>query len=582
MKKLAILVVLILAAALGYAFLAGGEDEVSTLKVSELAAAQTDDANNLHAQVVSSEDLPPEGTRSLFDHLIKENGSLPYPFDALLDLVAAQDKNNTAPITTLIPNGRSLLKGQANFKHPRIIAVADIRQPDSDFSFDNMYRGRLFMGFVEDANEIEVISYNEMAGRFEFQLVKDYGPDLNPKIVYAKRAICTTCHQSAAPIFPVRPWEETNANPGVAELIKGHHPDGEPYFGAELSVPLANPEAVDDMADKGNAIITTQKIWLDGCGDGDRGNACRRSLLKLAMEYLWSPGSFDTTSQAVQRQQALQAKSWPEAGISLANGDLANRNPITEKPIGNPLLLFIKDLLGMGETAASLSEKSTELGLAECESLPPLRIEVDPLVPRPAKAVYQADSLEGIYGLAQMFSDNDLRLLEKHSAYSLDKIHAAVDGDSLRSLFEPRPFQRIPLLQALLTELGVERLPDSCCHTTEGMSPPVVDGAPPLEISEGSVLQVFETYCFACHRGNPNAKLDFMNGKTEAEVLARIKDTSEISEALDYERYLGTDKAGKLMPPANSRQRAKLDKAINDGSDELQQMIDTMPSLFDF
>jgi hypothetical protein len=582
MKKFVIVLLLALLAVVGYQLLLADDAEVSTLKVSELAEQQAQAGDTLHAQLISEDDLPPEGTRSLFDHLIKEHGSLPYPFESLMDLVASQDKNATQPVTVLIPNGRSLLKGQANFKHPRLLAVADVRQPESDYAFDQMYRGRLFMGFVEDANEIEVISYNEMAGRFEFQLVKDYGPDLNPKIVYAKRAICSTCHQSGAPIFPVRPWEETNANPGVAELIKGHHADTDSYFGAPLAVPLANPEIVDDMADKGNAIITTQKIWLDGCGTGEAGNACRRSLFKLALEYLWSPGSFNPASEAVQQHLALQANSWPEKGIALANGDLANRNPLTEKPIGNPFLLFVKDLFGLGETAATLSEKSAELGLTEFEKLPPLRVEVDPLMPRPAKAIYQADSLEGVYSLAQMLSENDLRLLEKHSQFSLASIQAAVDSDALRDQFEPQPFRRIPLLQALLAELGAERLPDSCCHTTEGMSPPIADGAPPLDISEGSVLTVFEDYCFACHRGNPNAKLDFMNGDSEEAVLQRIQETSEISDVLDYERFAGTAKDGKLMPPANSRQRAKLDAAMQAGNDDLQRMQDAMPSLFDF
>lgn len=582
MKKFAIVLLLALLAVIGYQLLLADDAEVSTLKVSELAEQQAQASDTLHAHTISEDDLPPEGTRSLFDHLIKEHGSLPYPFESLMDLVASQDKNATQPVTVLIPNGRSLLKGQANFKHPRLLAVADVRQPESDYAFDQMYRGRLFMGFVEDANEIEVISYNEMAGRFEFQLVKDYGPDLNPKIVYAKRAICSTCHQSGAPIFPVRPWEETNANPGVAELIKGHHADTDNYFGAPLTVPLANPEIVDDMADKGNAIITTQKIWLDGCGAGEAGNACRRSLFKLALEYLWSPGSFNPASEAVQQHLALQAKNWPEKGIALANGDLANRNPLTEKPIGNPFLLFVKDLFGLGETAATLSEKSAELGLTEFEKLPPLRVEVDPLMPRPAKAIYQADSLEGVYSLAQMLSENDLRLLEKHSQFSLASIQAALDSEALRDQFEPQPFRRIPLLQALLAELGAERLPDSCCHTTEGMSPPIADGAPPLDISEGSVLTVFEDYCFACHRGNPNAKLDFMNGDSEEVVLQRIQETSEISDVLDYERFAGTAKDGKLMPPANSRQRAKLDTAMKAGNDDLQRMQDAMPSLFDF
>lgn len=586
MKKLAISVLVILGIVIAFQQWGGGDDEVSSLKVSELAQAQADakeaEQTSLYDQFVSDEDLPPEGTRSLFDHLIKENGSLPYPFQSLLDLVASQDKDATQPVTVMIPNGRSLLKGQANFKHPRILAAANIRQPNSEHTFDKMFRGRLFMGFVEDANEIEVISYNEMAGRFEFQLVKDYGPDLNPQIVYAKRAICTTCHQSGAPIFPVRPWDETNANPGVAELIQAHHPEQDSYFSAPINVPLANPENIDDMADKGNAIITTQRIWMDGCGAGEAGNECRRSLLKLSLEYLWSPGGFDAQSAKVKQHLKLQARQWPSEGIALGNGDLANRNPLTEKPVGNAFVLFVKDLLGMGETAATLSEKSVELGLTEFEKLPPLRIEVDPLATRPAKAIYAADTLEGIYGLSQMFSDNDFQLLEAASDYKLEPLLQAVDSNEIRGLFQARPFKRIPVMQALLRELKAERLPDSCCHTTEGMSPPIADGAPPLEITEGSVLEVFETYCFACHRGNPNARLDFMNGADEDEVLSRIQATDEISDVLDYERYLGSAKAGKLMPPANSRQRKKLEQSANGGSDHLQQMLDTMPSMFDF
>lgn len=585
MKKLAISVLVILGIVIAYKQWGGG-DEVSSLKVSELAVAQTDasdeEPTSLYDQLVSDDDLPPEGTRSLFDHLIKENGSLPYPFKSLLDLVASQDKDATQPVTVMIPNGRSLLKGQANFKHPRILAAANIRQPDSEHTFDQMYRGRLFMGFVEDANEIEVVSYNEMAGRFEFQLVKDYGPDLNPQIVYAKRAICLTCHQSGAPIFPVRPWDETNANPGVADLIQGHHPEKDNYFSAPIKVPLANPEGIDDMADKGNAIITTQRIWMDGCGAGEAGNECRRSLLKLSLEYLWSPGGFNAQSAKVKEHLQLQAKHWPSDGIVLGNGDLANRNPLTEKPVGNAFVLFVKDLFGFGETAATLSEKSAALGLTEFEKLPPLRIEVDPLATRPAKAVYAADTLEGIYGLSQMLSDNDFQMLETASDYQLDKLLQSVDAKEIRGLFQARPFKRIPMMQALLRELKVERLPASCCHTTEGMSPPIADGAPPLEISEGSVLKVFETYCFACHRGNPNARLDFMNGADEDEVLSKIKATSEITDVLDYERYLGTDKAGKLMPPPNARQRKKLEQSIGGGNDHLQQMIDTMPSMFDF
>src|SRR6202008_692442 len=110
-------------------------------------------------------------------------------------------------------------------------------------------------------------------------------------------------------------------------------------------------------------------------------------------------------------------------------------------------------------------------------------------------------------------------------------------------------FRRVAVTQALLASLGQKTAPAYCCATAEGMSPPVVEGAKPLEISAGSVLKTFEHYCFGCHRGNPNAKLNFMDGPNEAEVLAHIKETSAIREVLDYERFLGTDKENKLMPP---------------------------------
>ena len=74
----------------------------------------------------------------------------------------------------------------------------------SDADLGMLLRGRLFFGFVEDAREIEVISYNEAAGRFEFQLVRDYFEGGVPRITYAKRSLCTSCHQGEAPIFLIQ------------------------------------------------------------------------------------------------------------------------------------------------------------------------------------------------------------------------------------------------------------------------------------------------------------------------------------------------------------------------------------------
>ena len=76
-----------------------------------------------------------------------------------------------------------------------------------------LVKDRLYLGYQERAGLIEVISYNEAAARFEFQLVRDYRPQGKPEAVYASRAVCTACHQNHGPIFSRQQWDETNANP---------------------------------------------------------------------------------------------------------------------------------------------------------------------------------------------------------------------------------------------------------------------------------------------------------------------------------------------------------------------------------
>ncbi len=118
-----------------------------------------------------------------------------------------------------------------------------------------------------------------------------------------------------------------------------------------------------------------------------------------------------------------------------------------------------------------------------------------------------------------------------------------------------------------------------CCLDTSEMSPPRASGVPELAIAKHPELKLFEQYCFTCHRGNPAKRLDFMSGDTEEQVLAKIQAKDEIREALDWERYLQTDKASKLMPPRDSIQFKMLQQA---DEAELEAMRDTVPSMFSF
>ena len=56
-----------------------------------------------------------------------------------------------------------------------------------------------------------------------------------------------------------------------------------------------------------------------------------------------------------------------------------------------------------------------------------------------------------------------------------------------------------------------------------------------------------------------------MAGANEDEVLANIQAKKEIRDALDWERYEGTDKASKLMPPRAREAGARLNDVTLSG-----------------
>ncbi|MFL6290379.1 MAG: hypothetical protein ACJ759_05745, partial [Thermoanaerobaculia bacterium] len=157
--------------------------------------------------------LPPAG-RSLFDHLFAREG-VPFPFAELL----ARIEQRSPLKKVLIPLGRSLQRNAADpefFRYPRAVVAVDT---------DGVLKDRLYLGYHEKAAVLEVISYNESAGRFEFQLVLDYRPGGAARLVYANRAVCTACHQGGGPLFSRQVWDETNANPEIARLLAAEKRD---------------------------------------------------------------------------------------------------------------------------------------------------------------------------------------------------------------------------------------------------------------------------------------------------------------------------------------------------------------------
>lgn len=562
----------------------------SQASVTALAkvADKTDPHLALSATVLADGDLPPEGTRSLFDHVAAQNGGVPYPFPKLIEALQKMNPEGAPPVAVMLPHGRSLLKGQADDAHPRVLLAADFQAPNTPAALGVNARGQLFLGFVENANEIEVLSYNEAAGRYEFQLVQDYSATGARKLVYARRQICLTCHQGGAPIFPQRPWNETNAAPDTVEAMLRARTkaglDTQTYLGLPLQNTLSSPERFDELTDVGNFFAATQKLWLDGCGDqGNTSVDCRKTMLKLALQYKVRPGEFKEEGALVARLKTLQAKALGDRTIAVAESDLTNRDPVAEQQgIKGWWRNLTTARIQLGDGAKNNED------LEAFDKLPKLPLALDPLTKRAPKRILTAANIDGAYGLASLLTESDVNTLMEAANWQFDNLANAVDKLP-DALFQAKPFERAKTVQALMKSPELPKVrsngPVQLAYVftdVSDMSPPIATGVPPLQLKAGSSLEPFETYCFSCHRGNPAKRLNFMGADSEDKVLAQMRDKTEIRDALDWERYEGTEKASMLMPPRDSKQYALLVEDQKKNPKLREQMRAVVPSLFGF
>lgn len=348
--------------------------------------------------------LPPVG-RSLFDFLVTETGGsagtfhVPFPFSALIDRIRARSGNREyggGIRVAIIPMGRSLQRAAAApefFKYPRTV-IAVTGEPRTDArDAGTLLKDRLYIGYVETTGTLEVISYNEAAGRFEFQLVKDYRAGAQPKVFYAERAICISCHQNHAPIFSRPLWSESNANGRVARMLRAHETD------MHLS-PQANidfPDHVDKATMRANALVTLQTVWQRGCTDErdpSQSRRCRAAAFTAVLQYGLS-GRLDFDSNAPRYRDDFVATisrswslNWPQ-GLRVAQSRLPDRDPFGGGP----------DPSSYDWTAAAY--------------VPP---DLDPLTPRQPREILRVagtmDTPRIISGLANFFATDDFRTLD--------------------------------------------------------------------------------------------------------------------------------------------------------------------------
>ena len=334
--------------------------------------------------------LPPEG-RSLFDFVVTEGGehSVPFPFEALLaritDRCGSRAREGCLD-AVLIPLGRSLQRTAAApdfFRYPRVVAAVDGEPRARAGHATMLLKDRLYLGYQEKAGVIEVISYNEAAGRFEFQVVRNYRAGATPQLLYANRMICTACHQNHGPIFPRAAWDETNANPKIAALLKR---EAREVHGIAVERGVDIPNAIDDATDRATFFPAYQLLWREGCEGSAFPARCRAALFAAVLQYrLSDAGSFDERAESFQRDfapafAARWRERWPR-GLAIASADIPNRDPLS------------RDAL-----------------------VPDVPARFDPLEARPPVETWAGEARETqrrlIGGLADFLADSDVRALD--------------------------------------------------------------------------------------------------------------------------------------------------------------------------
>ena len=369
---------------------------------------------------------------SLFDKLtLSTDGaqrSVPYPFPRLLEQIkkrAGFDTDADPLAEILIPRGRSLQREAASpdyYRFPRVVIALD-RESDTDLPVKN----RLFLGYQERANTIEIISYSETAGRFEFQVVEDYSADSVPRVYPASRELCTSCHQNGATIFARPLWRESNFNRDVSAKIAAHH---DTYLGIGVSPEHADADRVDFATDQAGLLQAYQNVWQLGCPD----DSCRADLFLASVLRAIESESRDIYRWTQRERELLEVlrpswqKQWPD-GLPVASADIPD--------------------------------------IAAADNLDNLPAELSPLEPRPPLAHWSAQTavLRALEGLADQFlPDQALNHLQQEiSAGEIDEIRIENALRNLRqdpdqsSLFKATPIDGVSLIQGLINEIEMSQ-----------------------------------------------------------------------------------------------------------------------------
>lgn len=427
---------------------------------------------------------------------------IPFPFERLLSRLKAQVLPGTSlregvPLV-LIPLGRSLQRHAAEdagyFTYPRVVvAVTGEPRPGALFLKD-----RLYIGYHQGLGVLEVISYNDAAGRFEFQLVRDYRPGGQPTLEQARRELCVACHHDGTPIFSRQTWDETSANPNLARLLEAHLSPALRVLPWRGGVDI--PNAIDDATERSNRLDFAQRLWREGCGaPSPAATACRGELLVQALlQRLGLPE--DSPAGALDPLAPLRQR-WPE-GLPLANPDIPNRLPLAPLDPQSQVRPTGAQLRRVADVAAAF----------------------DPLAPRPVRDRWdgRAPSAvgEAAGAVGQLLAGSDVAAVGRQLAKPVgpggvaqaSRLRQAVArmGATQEGGLDSGPFVRSAVVTALLRQLGVAS--PNCCAGKAAWPAVVESPRPAPPAGTGPEMAILYRSCGACHGSADPFPPGFLHG----------------------------------------------------------------------
>ncbi|HET9241072.1 MAG TPA: hypothetical protein VFO10_27655 [Oligoflexus sp.] len=503
-----------------------------------------------------AQDLPPQGA-SFFDSMQSTVGIIydgkplplePHPFEALLKKL----NQHSTFFTSVVPFGRSLQKMAAypqSLKYPRVLVATSEISKDMNTHF----RGRLFIAYVEAARKLEVISYNPIMGRYEFQIVDNFHPGGKAQARYMPRNLCLRCHQGGTPIFAGGEWLETTAfNPELLKLAQAAI-GSKDYLGIPLARDDASskyelipkPEHFEDMVRFGALLIGYQKAWQDLCSSNRNKVQCKKKLLKwMLVTNLADKLSLEPDRELLRAFVSVLGKGT----INVPSEMLADHNPVVNGQLsyhmppdmdpslprepmqiimasqGDPLGLqfykfhiFIK---GMGQSFF------TEKDFSQIRTILGGRIEK-----RSQKTDADKTCLPDAGALLQSLnSPKEAKPSMEGSCFPKEawlKFMKAIDTMPLTA---NSPLSRETILEELDKRLGTQYANGLCCRTK--LMPAVQKEAEKkTRLDPGSFkdqrLQSFVRFCSECHLYQ-DLPPPFLAGENEREVLENIRKKAEL------------------------------------------------------